>query len=142
MKTTQFYPVLMVSDVQAVSQFYMTHFGFQSLFSADWYVHLQSLHDETVNLAILDQSHETIPQAHRGASAQGLLLNFEVDNVDAVYQAFCQQQLPILLALKSEDFGQRHFITQDPAGVMIDVVTPIAPSEEFAASYASDALPG
>ena len=142
MKTTQFYPVLMVSDVESVSQFYLTHFGFQSLFAADWYVHLQSLQDDSVNLAILDRNHETIPDANRGAHAQGLLLNFEVADVDAVYQRFCDQQLPILLPLRSEDFGQRHFITQDPEGVMIDVVTPIAPSEDFAANYASDALPG
>lgn len=142
MKTTQFYPVLMVSDVQTVSQFYQTHFGFQSLFTADWYVHLQSKDDETVNLAILDQHHETIPLVARNTGAQGLLLNFEVADVDAVYRACCERKLPILLALKSEAFGQRHFITQDPAGVMIDVITPIEPGEEFAANYSDDALPG
>ena len=45
------------------------------------------------------------------------------------------QGLPILLALRDEDFGQRHFITQDPDGVMIDVITPIAPSAAFQAQY-------
>jgi hypothetical protein len=37
--------------------------------------------------------------------------------------------------LRDEAFGQRHFITRDPAGVMIDVIKVIPPSEEFAAQY-------
>ena len=41
-----------------------------------------------------------------------------------------------------ERFGQRHFITADPNGVLIDVVTPIPPSPEFAALYSEAALPG
>ena len=40
-----------------------------------------------------------------------------------------------------EPFGQRHFITADPNGVMIDVIKPIPPSAEFAAQYADEALP-
>lgn len=43
--------------------------------------------------------------------------------------------LPILLALRDEPFGQRHFITRDPGGVLIDVVKPIEPSAEFLAQY-------
>lgn len=39
------------------------------------------------------------------------------------------------LELRSEDFGQRHFIIADPDGVLIDIITPIAPSPEFAAQY-------
>lgn len=46
------------------------------------------------------------------------------------------------LALRDEDFGQRHFITRDPNGVLIDVIKPIPPSADFAALYASEALPG
>ena len=49
--------------------------------------------------------------------------------------------LPMLLPLRDEDFGQRHFITQDPNGVLIDVIKPIPPSAEFAAQYDPSALP-
>lgn len=142
MKVTQYYPVLMVTDVAATSAFYQAHFGFRPLFEADWYAHLQSTDDESVNLAILDASHETIPQSARGRPVSGVLLNFEVPDVDAVHDALKARGLPILLALRDEPFGQRHFITQDPNGVLIDVITPIAPSAEFAAQYATEALPG
>lgn len=42
-----------------------------------------------------------------------------------------------VLPLRSEDFGQRHFIVADPGGVLIDVITPIEPTREFAERYAS-----
>lgn len=141
MKTTSSYPVLMTDDVAGTAAFYVRHFGFRPLFESDWYVHLQAAEDESVNLAILDGAHETIPAAARGRVA-GLLLNFEVADVDAEHARLTTAGLPMLLELRDEPFGQRHFITRDPNGVLIDVITPIPPSAEFAAHYAPDALPG
>ena len=110
------------------------------LFTADWYVHLQSTQDSGINLAILDGDHETIPLAGRGRVA-GLLLNFEVEDVDAEYARLQGAGLPILLTLRDEAFGQRHFITADPNGVLIDVIRPIAPDSEYAKQYSETALP-
>lgn len=141
MKISQFYPVLMVSDVAAVAAFYRMHFGFKPLFTLDWYVHLQSVDEPAINLAILDAGHETIPEGFRGRTAGGMLLNFEVEDVDAVHARLLAQGLPMLLELRVEDFGQRHFITQDPAGTLIDVITPIPPSAEFLDAYAQEAVP-
>jgi len=142
MRTTSYYPVLMTKDVAGTAAFYARHFGFAPVFTADWYVHLQSVQDPQVNLAILDASHDTIPAQGRGRTAAGMLLNFEVDDVDAVHARLSGAGLPILLPLRDEAFGQRHFITADPNGVMLDIITPIAPSAEFAAQYDADALPG
>lgn len=136
MKTTSYYPVLMTNDVAATARFYRQHFGFRAVFEIDWYMHLQSEEDEQVNLAILDCHHETVPQASRGQTAQGIVLNFEVDDPDAQYARVREAGLPILLSLRDEAFGQRHFITQDPNGVLIDVIKPIPPSAEFMAHYA------
>lgn len=135
MRITSYYPVLMVADVAATTAFYRQHFGFAPQFESDWYVHLQMPGQQAVNLAVLQRDHGTIPAEGRGASAAGLLLNFEVDDVDAVYARLRAQGLPIRLTLRDEDFGQRHFITADPNGVLIDVITPIPPQGEFAAQY-------
>jgi catechol 2,3-dioxygenase-like lactoylglutathione lyase family enzyme len=140
MKITSYYPVLMVQDVPATAAFYVRHLSFRPLFEADWYVHLQFEGDASVNLAILDGDHPTIPEQARGR-VSGLLLNFEVEDVDAMYARAVADGLPIRLSLRNEEFGQRHFITQDPNGVLIDVITPIPPSGAFAAHYAADALP-
>ncbi|WP_438750954.1 VOC family protein [Pararhizobium sp. O133] len=140
MKITSYYPVIMTDAVEATAEFYKRHFRFEALFSSDWYVHLQSTLDERVTLAILDGSHHTIPQSGRG-KASGLLLNFEVEDPDALYAEFQAAGLPILLPLRDEDFGQRHFITADPNGVLIDVIKPIPPTGDFAAQYDAAALP-
>lgn len=140
MKTTSYYPVIMTEDVAGTARFYQTHFGFEVQFDGGWYVHLQSSETPSVNLAILDGSHETIPAAWRGR-VSGLLLNFEVDDPDAEYTRAKAAGLRILQELRDEAFGQRHFITVDPNGVMIDVIKPIPPTAEFAAQYRDEALP-
>lgn len=142
MKTTSYYPVLMTGDVTGTAAFYIAHFGFEPAFTADWYVHLQSTTDPTVNLAILDAGHETIPAPARGRTAAGLILNFEVEDVDAEHARLTAAGLPVLLPLRDEAFGQRHFITIDPNGVLIDVIKPIPPSAEFVGMYEAEALPG
>jgi catechol 2,3-dioxygenase-like lactoylglutathione lyase family enzyme len=141
MKITSYYPVLLTADVRASAAFYQSHFGFEPLFVSDWYVHLQRADDPAVNLAILAKDHETIPEAGRGR-VSSMILNFEIEDVDAVHADLSRAGLPILLPLRDEDFGQRHFITADPNGVLIDVIKPIPPSAEFAAQYDANALPG
>jgi catechol 2,3-dioxygenase-like lactoylglutathione lyase family enzyme len=140
MKITSFYPVVMTDRVAETAAFYIEHLGFRALFEADWYVHLQSVADAGVNLAVLDGGHDTIPSAGR-AQVAGLILNFEVEDPDAEYARLKAAGLPILQELRDEAFGQRHFITADPNGVLIDMIKPIPPSPEFAAQYTDAAGP-
>jgi uncharacterized glyoxalase superfamily protein PhnB len=71
---------------------------------------------------------------------RGLLLNFEVADVDAEWERLVVRGgLRPELELRSEAFGQRHFIVADPDGVLIDVITPIAPSDEYADSFVGQA---
>ena len=140
MKVASYYPVIMTDRVAETASFYQRHFGFEPAFESDWYVHLASVGNASVNLAILDGSHDTIPVSGRG-KVSGLLLNFEVEDVDAEHARLADAGLPILLSLRDEAFGQRHFITCDPNGVLIDIITPIAPSGEFAAQYTDEARP-
>jgi uncharacterized glyoxalase superfamily protein PhnB len=87
-------------------------------------------------LAIVDAAHPTVPDGHRSA-VSGLILNFEVDDVDADYRRLIEgAELEPTLELRSEAFGQRHFILADPSGVLVDVITEmIPPSEEFAQHF-------
>lgn len=140
MKANQFYAVILTTDVATTARFYVDHLRFRFCFESDWYVHLQSVEDEAVNIAVLQNDHETIPEQARNRVG-GLILNFEVDDVDAEYAHAQAHGLPILKPLTDEAFGQRHFITCDPNGVLIDVIRPIPPSEAFEAQYSADSLP-
>ncbi|MCW0234469.1 MAG: VOC family protein [Ferrovibrio sp.] len=139
MKLTSYYPVICTAALAETRAFYEAHFDFAAAFESDWYVHLTSRSDSRVHLAILDHSHPTIPEGYR-KPAQGMLLNFEVEDVDAAYEKARKSGLDIRLTLRDEVFGQRHFILADPSGVLVDVIKPIAPSEEFAAQYKSEIL--
>jgi uncharacterized glyoxalase superfamily protein PhnB len=136
MQVNSFYPVLMSDQIAATRDFYIQHFGFQITFEADWYVSLKSA-DGRYELAFVAYNHETVVTAYQ-KPIQGLLLNFEVENVDAEYKRLIETVgLPLQRALKTEDFGQRHFTTSDPNGVLIDVIQVVQPSEEYAAQYKS-----
>ena len=139
MKASSFYPVILTQQVVATADFYMEHFGFEKVFEADWYVSLKmSGNDIPFELAILDSTHPTIPDAYR-TEVKGLILNFEVDDVDAEYERLIRgAKLPLQLEIRNEDFGQRHFIISDPNGVLIDVISIILPSDDFNSQYVEE----
>ncbi|MGB5935893.1 MAG: hypothetical protein WBG76_08520, partial [Ornithinimicrobium sp.] len=86
-------------------------------------------------LAILDADHPTVPVGY-GTPSAGVLINLEVDDVDAVHQRLVVDgHFETVRSLRSEDFGQRHFIFAGPDDVLIDVITPIEPSAEYATAY-------
>ncbi|MER7505450.1 VOC family protein [Nonomuraea pusilla] len=132
MRLDGFYPVVCTEKVRESRDFYVGLLGFEVTFEADWYVSLRRGPHE---LALLDHAHPTLPEAYRRPVA-GLLLNLEVADVDAEWERLVGAEgLTPELALRDEDFGQRHFIVADPNGVLIDVITPIAPTSEYAAQY-------
>lgn len=132
---TSFYPVIATDRLQETVDFYTGLMGFETTFAADWYVSLRRQGSLPYELAILDQTHPTIPEGYR-TKVQGLLLNFEVDDVDSEWERLVVQEgLTPLLTIRSEDFGQRHFIVSDPSGVLIDVITEIPPAEKYADGF-------
>ncbi len=133
MSVTSLYPVLMSRDVRAATSFYQKVLGFEITFESDWYV---SLRLGDFELAVLAHEHPTIPEGYRSPPS-GVIVNVEVEDVDAVHARMtAEADLDVLLSLRSEDFGQRHFIVAAPDGVMLDVIQPIPPSPEFADSFA------
>jgi catechol 2,3-dioxygenase-like lactoylglutathione lyase family enzyme len=134
MKITSYYPVLAVTDVAATAEFYRRVLPFVSGYESDWYVHLVSPGRPHVNLAIVDCRHDSVPSSAR-RPVQGLLLNFEVEDVDGAFEAVRKLDVPVVLTLRDEPWGQRHFIVQDPNGILIDVIKPIRPTAEFADYY-------
>ncbi|ROR72963.1 VOC family protein [Bogoriella caseilytica] len=134
MSVTSFYPVLMTGDVAASATFYRDVLGLETTYDGGWYV---SLRLGAYELALLDHRHETIP-AGFGAPAQGVILNLEVEDARALHDRLIDKHdLTVVLALRDEDFGQRHFIIEAPDGLLLDVIQPITPTGEYADAYIS-----
>ncbi len=75
MPLQSFYPVLLAEDVAASARFYTEHMGFREVFQSDWYVSPKHSENSAYELAVLQYTHETIPEGFR-QRCSGLLLNF------------------------------------------------------------------
>ena len=130
------YPVLMTEKLQETARFYKTWFGFTETFSSDWYISLS--HPDGGELAMIDAGHESIASNYR-RSVNGMILNIEVENVTQMYDDIRKQNEGIIaMALRDEAWGQRHFMMQDPNGILVAVIEIIPPGKEFQNNYAGD----
>ena len=133
MKINSFYPVLMTDEVKKCADFFIKYFDFKLTFQMDWYISL--IDENNIELAFIDYKHESIPSGYRLPNS-GLFLNFEVDNVDDVYNRLKQDLgTKIIYDIKSEDFGQRHFILSAAGNILVDVIQVISPSKEYEDNY-------
>lgn len=119
---TSIYPVLMSTDVAATAAFFRDAFALEPTYETDWYVSLRS---GAFELAVLDSTHETIPDGYRTPAA-GVLVNVEVDDVDAEHDRLVTHGgVRVAQELRSETFGQRHVILVAPGDVLVDLIQPI-----------------
>jgi uncharacterized glyoxalase superfamily protein PhnB len=90
--------------------------------SADGFVSL-SRADAGFNLVYLRTGLETFkPEAMRGRNADGLLIAFVVDDVDAECARLEQEGVAITTPLETEPWGERYFQVTDPNGVVVPFV--------------------
>lgn len=130
------YPVLMTDKIEKSNLFYKTYFGFAEVFTSDWYISLS--HPNGGELALISANHETIPAPNR-FTAKGIFINIEVKNAAQMYDAIQKQDESIIvMSLRDEEYGQRHFMVEDPNGVLIDIIEQIPPSEEFQKYYTGE----
>jgi predicted enzyme related to lactoylglutathione lyase len=113
---------LNVRDVTASADFLKLHFGFIVEMADDGFVSL-SREDVGFNLVFLRTGLNTFkPQAMRGRQADGLLIAFVVDDVDAEYARLRDEGVPITTPIQTEPWGERFFQVTDPNGVVIQLV--------------------
>ena len=89
-----------------------------------------------VQVGFLEPNHPSQPEfLHPPSKGVGSLFSLEVEDASAAYEEALNLGLEIALELKSEDWGQRHFMLRDPHGLIVDIVQATEPSEEFARDY-------
>jgi len=62
----------------------------------------------------------------------------EVDDADSAFTEVKEKSLDVILELRSEDWGQRHFCIKDPNGVYLDIVQAIDVTEEYQQGYETE----
>ena len=112
---------LNVDDPAASAAFAKDHFGFVEDMAADGFVSL-SREDAGFNLIYLRTGLETFKPAAAAGRADGLLVAFVVDDVDAEYERLIGEGVPITTQIETEEWGERYFQVTDPCGVVIQLV--------------------
>jgi len=112
--------VFIVNNLEAAKGFYTRHFGFVVALENDWYLHL--ITEIGIQVGFMLPNQPIQPEQFRTAfSGSGIIFSLEVGNVETAYADAQVQKMDIVLALRSEDWGQRHFIVRDPNGILVDI---------------------
>jgi len=112
---------LNVDDVAASARFLTAHFGFTEEMSADGFVSL-GRGDAGANVVFLRRGLDILPEDQRHDHAAGLILAFQVDDLEGELARLQGEGVTISMPLRSEEWGQRAFQVRDPNGIIIELL--------------------
>jgi uncharacterized glyoxalase superfamily protein PhnB len=111
------FPLFQVESPAAAAEYYVNYFDFERIFEIDWYAQIRH---GTQELAFVTAGHESIPPERHGLS-KNVCLTLEVECVDLAYNRV-RHAMKTVIQPRDEEWGQRHFLGYDPAGIMLDVM--------------------
>jgi uncharacterized glyoxalase superfamily protein PhnB len=121
---------LNVADPVASGEFAQQHLGFEQEMAADGFVSL-ARPDAGFNLIFLRTGLPTFkPESMRDRDADGLLIAFVVDDVDAECARLEREGVAITTPLETEPWGERYFQVSDPNGVVVQFVQWVTSPDE------------
>lgn len=132
MKIADFYPIIVSDALFDCRDFYVRWFGLEVGFESTWFIWMKA---ESVSIAFMHPEHPSTPPGPEPFSGKGMCLEFQVEDVQAEYDRFIAGGAPVTYHLKDEPFGQRRFGLFDPAGVWIDIVEQIEPTDGWWDKY-------
>lgn len=110
-----------VDDVAAASEFYVEHFGFRATVSVGSFAKLA--HDDSdLELCFMQRGSEVLPEGFRDRRADGVILAFVVQDVEAEEARLRASGVAITMPLQDEEWGERLFQVQDPNGTPVELV--------------------
>jgi len=136
-KLNSSFPVFIIKSLSAAKEFYSENFGFSVAFESEWYLHLVS--DSGIQAGFMLPEQPTQPKIfHSSYSGSGVIFSVEVNDADLAYSEAKEKGLDVVLDIRSEEWGQRHFSVKDPNGIYLDIVQAIEPTEEYQEGYGTE----
>jgi uncharacterized glyoxalase superfamily protein PhnB len=119
--------------LQESKEFYVKHFGFRLVYESDWYVEMLPQNLTTAGISFV------LAQREEGEifNGRGLILSFEVADVDKEYERLKAEGLDICQELQDKPWGERSFVVDDPNGVHVYIFKLIPPTPEYLKVYES-----
>jgi uncharacterized glyoxalase superfamily protein PhnB len=115
MKLEKLFPLVTVKSLASLKDFYCGHLGFAVSMETQGYLHLTG--SGGAEVAFMTQDAEA-PEVFSG---KGLTLCLEVADVDAEAARLQKADLPIVVPLRDNPWGDRSIILRDPVGVHVYV---------------------
>lgn len=123
---------LCVQDFTAVRRFHEQHFNARATFEAEVYLALQ------LGGPLAPELHLMQPCSEQPAfNGSGLMLNIELDDVDAVHARMAAAGVEMRMPLEDHPWGDRAFSCVDPAGLELYCYSPRPMAAEFAGGLRS-----
>jgi len=121
------------SKLEQSKEFYMEYLGFQLVFENDWYIELLAEGSTTMGVSFV------MPDLSGGEkfTGRGMILSFEVADVDAEYERMKAAEVTICEELKDKPWGERSFVINDPNGVHLYIYKSIPPTPDYQEIYNS-----
>ncbi|GIG69551.1 VOC family protein [Phytomonospora endophytica] len=126
MKVTSTAISLNVDDVTASADFARDHLGYERAMAADGFVSLKR-GDAAVDLIFLRRGIEVLPEGLREQHTAGLIVALVVDDIATEYDRLSAEGVPVVVPLRTEEWGERLFVVADPNGVHYEFVQWITP---------------
>lgn len=119
------------NKMQESKEFYQKYFNFKLFYESPWYIELVSPQMPTTGISF------TLPQREAGEffSGKGIIISYEVDDVDAEYRRLKDAGLDIRQEVQDKPWGERSFVVDDPNGVHLYIYQTIEPTPEYKALY-------
>jgi catechol 2,3-dioxygenase-like lactoylglutathione lyase family enzyme len=119
---------IVTAKLKESKAFYERVLNFGVTFENDFYL-LMHTPNHSSEISFLLPDHPTQqPLFHKAFAGAGMYLTIEVADVDAEYKRIKTLGVPVVIDIRNEEWGDRHFAIADPNGVGIDIVT-YAPSK-------------
>ncbi len=125
MKTNKLSTCFCTTEVDSCREYYTKYFAAKPVFDCGWYVVLKM--DKGGSEICVIQPQENMPVF----GGQGVMLNFNVDDVDAEYSRLTNAGLDVIMPLDDHPWGDRGFSVLDPIGNSVYVYSDREPSDEF-----------
>ena len=120
---------IITEKLQETKKFYTEILDFGVSFENEFYILLHTP-DQSAENSFLQPNHPSQkPIFQSEFNGKGVYLTIEVENVDEVYKQLKEKGIQMVIEIRDEPWGDRHFAIKDPNGIGIDIVTYTKPEE-------------
>lgn len=120
---------IITEKLEETKEFYVSVLDFGITFENEFYL-LMHTPDQQSEISFLLPNHPSQqPLFQKPFQGEGMYITLEVDDVDKIYRDLQKKGVEIVIEIRDEPWGDRHFAIRDPNGIGIDIVRYQAPGE-------------